>query len=256
MNRDGWSVLRKLLAGFTLIGGSVISISLVDFKMTSPGTVNAAPESEVSQLRAEMRSLREELSRSRTNTSRPADESRPVPGESAQKENSSVIEREYALKEAQRILAQEEAAKRAALAAEEERLSRQRLELEAQRAEIAAREAAQRRAEQDARHREVSTALGFYASALDTFWRGNYSETVTLLSQAITHHPQDARFFYFRGLAYSRLGNRESAESDFRVGGTTEGRYSPEVSAALERIQKAHGWHERDWLETFRPRNR
>jgi hypothetical protein len=61
-------------------------------------------------------------------------------------------------------------------------------------------------------------------------------------------NPNDPRFFYYRGLAYHRLGSNDLAAKDFQTGSAVEGKTLIDVGIALERIQGP----ERTWLESFR----
>ena len=65
-------------------------------------------------------------------------------------------------------------------------------------------------------------------------------------------HPRDARYRYYRGLAYYRQNSLAQAENDLKEASALERQDAPrrrEVDRALLRIQGK----ERLWLESYRP---
>lgn len=100
---------------------------------------------------------------------------------------------------------------------------------------------------------QKSSSVKLYSQGLEALFRGNSAESAKVLSEAIALHPRDARYRYFRGLAYSRQNLSSAAKADFQDASYFENRGEPkraEVSTALERIQG----RERETLESFRPK--
>ena len=81
-----------------------------------------------------------------------------------------------------------------------------------------------------------------YGKGVHAFFEGDFVQAHTLLTEAISAGSQDPRAYYFRGLAYSKLGREEEAEQDFTQGSALESSdierlYN--ISKALERVQGA-----------------
>ncbi len=79
-----------------------------------------------------------------------------------------------------------------------------------------------------------------YGSGVHAFYRGDYRGAHADLTAAIQEGSTDPRAYYFRGLAYLRLGREQEAIADFQKGaehetGESAGVYS--VSRSLERVQ-------------------
>jgi len=79
-----------------------------------------------------------------------------------------------------------------------------------------------------------------YGSGVHAYFDGDYLSAYELLTAAIEGGSNDPRAFYFRGLAFLRLGRPHEAQQDFQTGAARESRdihkfYN--VSKALERIQ-------------------
>ena len=80
----------------------------------------------------------------------------------------------------------------------------------------------------------------FYGSGVHAFFSRDYVKAHEYLTTAIDGGSVDPRPYYFRGMAYLKLGRAEEAELDFKKGATKESRdvnkfYN--VSKSLERIQ-------------------
>ncbi|HID21774.1 MAG TPA: hypothetical protein EYP14_05165, partial [Planctomycetaceae bacterium] len=92
-----------------------------------------------------------------------------------------------------------------------------------------------------------------FAEAVRLYFAGNYAECAQRLTEAIKLHPRDARYRYFRALAYWHLGQTQQAEEDANEGAALERQESPNryrVNAVLERVQGPA----RAWLEDYRPK--
>lgn len=88
-------------------------------------------------------------------------------------------------------------------------------------------------------------------AGMHTFYSHDYQKAFALFSSAIDRGSQDARGYYFRGLACERMGRPEEAVADFKKGGELEAGSDAQyraVSEALQRIQGA----ERLALEPYR----
>ncbi len=80
----------------------------------------------------------------------------------------------------------------------------------------------------------------YYGSGVHAFFSRDYVKAHEYLTSAIDGGSVDPRPYYFRGMAYLKLGRAEEAELDFQKGATKESRdvnkfYN--VSKSLERIQ-------------------
>lgn len=79
-----------------------------------------------------------------------------------------------------------------------------------------------------------------YGSGVHAYFSGDYSRAFEQLNAAIEAGSQDPRAFYFRGLAYLRLGRPQEAKQDFRQASGLESKDVNkfyDVSRALERVQ-------------------
>jgi tetratricopeptide (TPR) repeat protein len=90
-----------------------------------------------------------------------------------------------------------------------------------------------------------------YGSGVHSYFTGDMMGAYETLTVAIEHGSRDPRAFYFRGLAYLKLGRPQEAAADFRKGAELESKdvnrfYN--VGRALERVQG----NERLELENFR----
>jgi len=80
-----------------------------------------------------------------------------------------------------------------------------------------------------------------YAAGLRWYYDHEYAKAEKEFFEAVEHDGQDARYYYFLGLARLMLGDRDAAE-DFEQGARLERQNRPAraaVSAALERVQGA-----------------
>ncbi len=90
-----------------------------------------------------------------------------------------------------------------------------------------------------------------YGLGVHAYFAGEYPKATAELTAAIDGGSKDPRAFYFRGLAYLKLGREPEANADFQKGADLESRdvnkfYN--VSKSLERVQGSA----RAALETFR----
>jgi tetratricopeptide (TPR) repeat protein len=90
-----------------------------------------------------------------------------------------------------------------------------------------------------------------YGSGVYAYFSGDAPKAYDILTSVIDHGSKDPRAFYFRGLAYIKLGRPQEAVADFRKGAELESKdinrfYN--VGKALERIQGA----DRVELENYR----
>ncbi len=90
-----------------------------------------------------------------------------------------------------------------------------------------------------------------YGNGVHAYFAGDFVKSYDQLTSAITAGSHDPRVYYFRGLAYLKLGREPEATQDFRKGAELESRdlnRSFNVARSLERIQGAA----RQQLETYR----
>lgn len=79
-----------------------------------------------------------------------------------------------------------------------------------------------------------------YGSGVHAYFAGKYAKAHEFLTKAIDMGFNDPRAYYFRGLAYLKLGRPEEAEDDFRKGAEIEAGdigLVYDVGRSLERIQ-------------------
>src|SRR5688572_4747981 len=79
-----------------------------------------------------------------------------------------------------------------------------------------------------------------YGNGVHAFFAGDHGQAIDQLSAAIDGGMRDARAYYFRGLAQSRVGHGVQAEDDFAQGAALESaepEVTPMVSRALQRVQ-------------------
>ena len=79
-----------------------------------------------------------------------------------------------------------------------------------------------------------------YGSGVHEYFSGGYRQAIADLTEAVDGKSKDPRVYYFRALAWLRLGDTTKAESDFAAGAKLESAdingYYP-VSKSLERVQ-------------------
>src|SRR5688572_25291272 len=79
-----------------------------------------------------------------------------------------------------------------------------------------------------------------YGRGVHAYFNGQSRDAYTFLTSAINGGSQDPRAYYFRGLAYQRLGRPAEADADFRMGATLEHQDAGGVfgvDRSLERVQ-------------------
>ena len=79
-----------------------------------------------------------------------------------------------------------------------------------------------------------------YGNGVHAYFAHDFMRAHQFLSAAIEGHSQDPRCYYFRGLAYLRLGRPQDAELDFQQGAKLESsdlNRTYNVAKALERVQ-------------------
>jgi tetratricopeptide (TPR) repeat protein len=90
-----------------------------------------------------------------------------------------------------------------------------------------------------------------YGKGVQEYFSSDYAKAFERLTTAVDAGSRDPRVFYYRGLAYLKLGRTPEAEMDFRKGAELESKdYNKyyNVGRALERIQGP----ERQLLESYR----
>src|ERR1700733_10215852 len=79
-----------------------------------------------------------------------------------------------------------------------------------------------------------------YGTGVHDYFSGSYRQAITDLTEAVDGNTKDPRVYYFRALAWLRLGDSAKAQSDFAAGAKLESAdingYYP-VSKSLERVQ-------------------
>lgn len=84
------------------------------------------------------------------------------------------------------------------------------------------------------------SAADAYGRGVNAYFHGGAATADAYLTEALEQNPRDVRAYYYRGLARLRMGLREAAYDDFRVGAAIEasvGGQPTEVGRALERVQ-------------------
>ncbi len=79
-----------------------------------------------------------------------------------------------------------------------------------------------------------------YGTGVHAYFRGDYRQAHARLTTAIESGNRDPRAYYFRGLAYQKLGRPEQANQDFAAAAAREvrdGNLADPVSRALMRVQ-------------------
>jgi hypothetical protein len=87
---------------------------------------------------------------------------------------------------------------------------------------------------------DLTLAERYYSSGVSHYWSGDYAAAEKELADAIRYYKDDARFFYFLGLACWQEGKREQANEAFQKGNQLEAMSRPssaQINSTLERIQ-------------------
>jgi hypothetical protein len=93
--------------------------------------------------------------------------------------------------------------------------------------------------------------LQLYGSGVHAYFAGDFAKAYDQMTAAIAAGTRDPRIYYFRGLAYLKLGREAEATQDFQKGAQLESKdlhRAYNVGRALERVQGAV----RQQLETYR----
>jgi tetratricopeptide (TPR) repeat protein len=90
-----------------------------------------------------------------------------------------------------------------------------------------------------------------YGQGVHAFFAGNYSQSHDLLTMAIDSGSLDPRAYYFRGLAYGRLGRPDEAVIDQKKGAELEASGKTRVYPVGRSLQRVQG-RERLELERYR----
>ena len=82
-----------------------------------------------------------------------------------------------------------------------------------------------------------------YGNGVHAYFAGDYVKAHELLTKAIDAGSHDLRCYYFRGLAYLKLGRPQKAEGDFQQArvGDRHLKRTYNVARSLERVQGAVG---------------
>ena len=94
-------------------------------------------------------------------------------------------------------------------------------------------------------HAEEAILGQMYGNGVHAYFAQDYLKAHQDLTAAIDGHTQDPRCYYFRGLAYLKLGRPQDAELDFQQGAkleTSDLNRSYNVARALERVQGVDRW--------------
>ena len=100
-------------------------------------------------------------------------------------------------------------------------------------------------------HAQEAVLGQLYGNGVHAYFAGDFAKAYDQLTAAVTAGSRDPRVYYFRGLAYLKLGRQPEATQDFQTGAALESKdlnRSFNVARALERIQGPS----RQQLETYR----
>lgn len=120
---------------------------------------------------------------------------------------------------------------------------------------------AEERPDQPVRLPEVATvssaglAEEYYGAGLSMYWSGRYRDAARDFAEAIRHagaYDQDARYFYYYGLAQFRQGDTKDAADAFRRAVLLEQQNKPASAAVNKTLERIQG-EPRRFLNTFRP---
>ena len=86
-----------------------------------------------------------------------------------------------------------------------------------------------------------------YGSGVHAYFAGDFVKAYDQLSGAIKGGSQDPRVYYFRGLAYLKLGRQPEAVQDFKQGAALEskdinGTYNVGRSLGASRARRGSNW--------------
>ncbi len=90
-----------------------------------------------------------------------------------------------------------------------------------------------------------------YGQGVHAYFASNYRQSHELLTTAIDAGSQDPRAYYFRGLAYDRLGRPDEAKMDFKKGADLEASGTTRVYPVGQSLQRVQG-RQRLELEKYR----
>jgi tetratricopeptide (TPR) repeat protein len=96
----------------------------------------------------------------------------------------------------------------------------------------------------------IGSARAHYIEGVHAYSRGQDLDAIDHLTNAIAVDPTEALFWYYRALAYKRMGQDVRAKHDALMGANAEWRdgFADNFGQALERVQG----QPRRWLETYR----
>lgn len=95
----------------------------------------------------------------------------------------------------------------------------------------------------------------YYGGGLGLYWSGRYRDAARSFAEAIRHsgaYDQDARYFYYYGLAQFQQGNAKEAADAFRRAVLLEQQNKPASAAVNKTLERIQG-EPRRYLNTFRP---
>ncbi len=90
-----------------------------------------------------------------------------------------------------------------------------------------------------------------YGQGVHAFFAGEYSQAHEMLTMAIEQGSMDPRVYYYRGLAYGRLGRPEEAALDHKKGAELEAGGTTRIYPVGRSLQRVQG-KERIELERYR----
>jgi len=94
---------------------------------------------------------------------------------------------------------------------------------------------------------EAAEAAQLYRRGQDSYWEGKYQQALMQLQAAIQLNPEDARFWYYKGLAEMKLNRRQEALKSFEKALDLHSRGKPGSDAIKESLQRVQG-PMRDWF--------
>ena len=97
-----------------------------------------------------------------------------------------------------------------------------------------------------------AAAYEHYTKGLRAYRDGNYQDAEKEFQNAVDNDQQDARYYYYLGLARWSLGKKEAAADDFRAGAKLEKENKPSQIFIQLALDRAEDEALRD-LSRFRP---